>query len=262
VFEALISSSWLRFKLENEAFWLLLAWVEAQSGESEEGKQALFTRLAQHLSFAAMDPGYIVLMVSEHPRIIAAGLQKKALTDSLVRANQARRSMEDSKGYMGPYLGRWKATPTPVTWTFEVSFNAVEAAALQPGEECRKVVGLVAGMPWYVELYRTAVYDETGGVEVFTNCSLPFEWTNLEDGGGFYFKYKIEVGVGTPRECDIEESDLLKRCWPADDMWGDTFAPWVDIVREGSDWLVDGELHMRLTVKATNEQGPSVLKDA
>jgi hypothetical protein len=270
VFEALLSSKRLQFKLENEAFWLLLSWVEAQSEEREEGKQALFERMAKGLRFHDMDPGYMLLMVSEHPRIVAAGLQKKALTDSLVRANQARRSKEDSKGYwefmVAPELGRWKGPPTPVMWTFEVRFSAVEAAALQPGEECRKIVGLVAGIPWYVELYHGTMLESSSEeleeeAFIYTNCSMPFKWTYLDAGGGFYFQYNIEVGVGTPRACNIEQDDLLGRCWTQEKMWGDHFGDWDDIFREGSGWLVDGELRVRVTVKATNDQGPSVSED-
>jgi hypothetical protein len=40
----------LQLKTENEVFWLLLAWVEAQSEESEEGTQALFLKMVKQLS--------------------------------------------------------------------------------------------------------------------------------------------------------------------------------------------------------------------
>jgi hypothetical protein len=69
--------------MANERFWLLLSWVEAQSEESEEGKQEFFTRMAKQLYFHAM--------------------------------------------------------------------AAAEAAAVEPDNESRKVVGLAEGLPWMVE---------------------------------------------------------------------------------------------------------------
>jgi hypothetical protein len=118
----------------------LLAWVEAQSEESEENKQTLFTRLAQHLSFPAMDPGYILLLVSEHPRIIAAGLQHKVMRASLIPANVARRTngevdvlYERSPGFPVP-KERFPWPCGKATWTLDVSFNAVDVAPFKSGE--------------------------------------------------------------------------------------------------------------------------------
>jgi hypothetical protein len=52
--------------------------------------------MAKHLHFHVLDPGYILLLVSEHPRIIAAGLQHKVIRASLIHSNLARRT--DNEG--------------------------------------------------------------------------------------------------------------------------------------------------------------------
>jgi hypothetical protein len=255
VFEALISSDGLQLKTENEAFWLLLAWVEAQSEESEEGKQEHFSRMAVGLHFDCMDPGYILLLVSEHPRIIAAGLQHKATRTSLIRANLARRTADDIELFdqeeILDHLPVEFAGGKP-EWTFDVKFTTAEAAAVKSGKPCSKIVGLAAGLPWFVKLVHTQATDSGGEkLGVYTMCNLPFDWMSYEDGSGFYFQYKLEVGVGAPRE-----TSQTKRRWSRVRAFGKTFAAWEEVFRKGSEWLVNGELRVRVTVTKANGQGP------
>jgi hypothetical protein len=260
VFEALLSSEGLQIKTANEAFWLLLAWVEAQSEESEEGKQALFTRMAKHLSFPAMDPGYILLLVSKHPRIIAAGLESEVLRASLIHSNLARRT--DSE--VDWLYDRATDFPAPkerfpwpcgkATWTLDLSFNAADAAAVKSGQQCWKMVGLVAGLPWCVELEHED--DQENEVGVYTMSDLPFDWMTYGDGAGFFFHYKLEVALGTPHTKTFS-SDKSERTWTESRPWGGIFGAWDKVFREGSEWLVDGELRVRVTLETINDQGPS-----
>jgi hypothetical protein len=241
-------------------FWLLLAWVEAQSEESEEGKQELFTEMAKHLYFDCMDPGYILLLVSEHPRIIAAGLQYKATRACLIHANLARRNPEEIDVFdeTGPSDHPMFYTLGKVdTWKFDARFIPADVAAIESGAECRKVVGLVAGLPWCLELFR----GDEGGVEagqalMRTTCSLPFEWMTYENSAGFYYKYKLKVGVGAQGEWTAEEG--ITRYWSttADKTYHDSLGTWDEVFEEDSSYLVDGVLHVRLTVMINNDQGP------
>jgi hypothetical protein len=263
VFEALLSSKGLQLKTANEAFWLLLSWVEAQSEESEEGKQELFTRMAKHLSFPAMDPGYILLMVSEHPRIIAAGLQHKVMRASLIHANLARRTdnevdwlYEKSESFRG----RKECFPRAcgkATWALEVSFNAAEVAAFRSGQACRKVGGLVAGLPWCVGLERRPGQGREVGV--CTMWGLPFDWVTYKDGAGFFCQFKVEVALGTPHT--KTGTFAGQRTWVQAASSGLCVGAWDDVFRMGSEWLVDGELRVRVTVTTVNDQGPSKFAD-
>jgi hypothetical protein len=236
--------------------------VEAQSEESEEGKQELFNRLAKHLHFDWMDPGYILLMVSKHPRIIAAGLQHEVTTASLVHSNLARRAHEDidefylrTTGFYAPRIRkhRFSWPCGKATWTLDVSFNAAEATAATSGQKCRKVAGLVAGLPWYVELQRRA--DQGKEVGVSTMCHLPFNWMTFGNSSGFFFNYHVEAKRNTTF---LFGGTFLvfERTWTELDSVGDAFGTWDDVFREGSEWLVDGELRVRVTVETTNDQGP------
>jgi hypothetical protein len=255
--KALISSSEIQAKSENEIFWLMLAWVEAQSEESEEGKQELFTQMTKQLYFSEMDPGYILLMVSEHPRIISAGMQSKVLKECLTRANLARRTSDEVQAFE-----KQRTTLTKLfilcsgksTWTFNVRFRPAEAAAIDPNGGCRKVVGLGAGMPWYIELHRTAGEMEVQQAAMYTMCGLPFEWMTFRNGAGFYYHYTLQVGVGTENETAF--TDDGKRRWTGDIAGGKCFASWADLFREGSMWLVNGELHVKLTLTIIRDQGP------
>jgi hypothetical protein len=261
VFEALLSSKGLQLQTANEAFWLLLSWVEAQSEESEESKQELFTRLAQHLSFPAMDPGYILLLVSKHPRIIAAGLESEVLRASLIHANVARRTDDEVNWLFKRPTGlpvpkesfRWPCGKA--AWTLDENFNAADVAAFKSNQVCRKVVGLVAGLPWSVRLQRAV--DQGQEVGVYTTCDLPFDWMAYGDGAGFFFIYRLEVALNTPHTTTFSSNS--ERRWTEITAWGGRFGAWDDVFREGSEWLVDGELRVRVTVTTINDQGPSTL---
>jgi hypothetical protein len=262
VFEALLSSKGIQLKTANEAFWLLLSWVEAQSEESEEGKQALFTRMAKHLQFHSMDPGYILLMVSDHPRIISAGLQLKAVKDSLRHSNQARRTHDEIEEFhaAGPSMPSLTRPGERVSWAFNGRFKAADITAIKTGEECSKVVGLGAGLPWYIELcLQKGAEAEAIQAAVYTNVRLPFDWMTYEDGGGFYFRVDLIVGFGTP--CVTNVLDSVWRNWCEERACGDRFAAWDDVFREGSEWLKDGELCVGVIISIINDQGPSVSKE-
>jgi hypothetical protein len=237
--------------------------VEAQSKESEERKQELFNRMAKHLHFYAMDPGYILLLVSEHPRIIAAGLQYKATRACLIHANLARRTPEEVDMVEEKCdLSIFNTLGEVDTWTFDARFTPADVAAVDSGTPCRKVVGLVAGLPWIVELFHGNKGGEEAGQAILrTMCSLPFEWMTYEDGAGFYYQYKLEVGVGAQRERTVERG--ITRFWStaADKTYHDAIGTWTEVFGEGSGWLVDGVLHVRLTVIIDNDQGPERAAD-
>jgi hypothetical protein len=260
VFEAIFSSKNLDVATENEAFWLLLAWVEAQNEESEEGKQELFNRMAKHLYFYAMDPGYILLLVSKHPRIIASGLQTQALMKALTRSNLARRTFDEVAEFdrEGPRMPSVATSGGDVSWTFYVSFTTAEVADTEPTFVRKKVVGLVAGLPWYIGLHRHCKPTGAAGAVVLTMCHLPFDWMTYKDGDGFYFTCTLEVGLGTPRVVTLE--DGCRSYWTRKRACGGRLGLWEDVFREGSEWLVNGELGMRLVVTVSNDQGPSVSK--
>jgi hypothetical protein len=233
--------------------------VEAQSEESEEGKQELFNRMAKHLRFAAMDPGYILLLVSKHPRIIAAGLESEVLRASLIYSNMARRTDDEvdwlyEKTIVFPVpKERFPLPCGEATWTLDVSFNAADVAAIESGGERCKVVGLVAGLPWYVTLKHQAAQGQEVGV--YTMCDLPFDWMTYGDGAGFFFHFTLEAALGTP----FTKAFLFagKRTWTELAAWGGAFGAWDDMFREGSEWLLDGELRVRVTLTTIHDQGPS-----
>jgi hypothetical protein len=220
--------------------------------------------MAKHLSFAAMDPGYILLLVSKHPRIIAAGLESEVLRASLIHSSLARRTDDDldvfyerSPGFPVPKKKISRASwpfGRATWWTLDVSFNVADATAATSGQKCCKVVGLVAGLPWYVELQRRA--DQGKEVGVSTVCHLPFDWMTFGDSSGFFFRYGVDWALGTPRRSLLFKV-CGKRTWTELDSVGDAFGTWDDVFREGSEWLVDGELRVRVTVETTDDQGPS-----
>jgi hypothetical protein len=259
-FEALLSSEGLQLKTENETFWLLLSWVEAQSEESEEGKQELFTRIAKHLQFHAMDPGYVLLLVREHPRIIAAGLQGQVLLESLIRANLARRAaqqvdhMDSQHGFK---LSSGRAPSGKVSWTKKMTFTAADIACMTSvGTGRCKELGLVAGIPWTVQLDREDT-EGTHQAALFTGCKPPGEWDSIETGKGplgFFFTYCLAAGATRRRSIKQSPAQGVS-IWTDSMMWGGDLAAWGEVFAEGSQWLRDGGLDVKATITTCNDQG-------
>jgi hypothetical protein len=251
VFESLISSDSLQLKTENEAFWLLLAWVEAQSEESEEGKQELFTRMAKHLHFHDMDPGYILLLVSKHPRIIAAGLQVKVLTECLRHATVARRTpaqVASFNKHSGIKLTSSHAPLGKVSWTKHVTFTAADIVGMtSSGATCIKIVGLVAGIPWRVMLLRAdnQVRVCTGSAAI-CGAGLP----GTREGGGIFFTYCLEVGAAMSKTHVSRDG-----AWTNGLLWyHESSGAWEEVFAEGSGWLRDGQLDVKVTITICNDQ--------
>jgi hypothetical protein len=256
VFESLISSDSLQLKTENEAFWLLLAWMEAQSEESQEDtgedEHELFNRMAKHLRFHAMDPSYILLLVSEHPRIISAGLQGRVLRESLGHATLARRTPTQVANFnrCSVKLSSSRVPSGKVSWSKDVTFTASDVAEASNDRFCHKTVGLVAGIPWKVRLDRED--DDVVKVSTGLDAFLGYKALHHSLGGGIFFSYRLEIG---PRSrvytSSIHDAAEL---WTDGTLWSEALGAWEDVLAEGSDWLRDGNLDVKVTITIRNDQ--------
>jgi hypothetical protein len=192
-------------------------------------------------------------------------MESTALRACFIRSNLARRTREEVDMFCkkGPSdLSVSDSLGQVDAWRFSAAFSAAEIAAIESGTRCRKVVGLVAGLPWCLELYRTAADgEEAGQAALSTMCSLPFKWMTYKDGAGFYYQYKLRVGVGAPRERTLEKGTTRYWTTTADNTDCHSFGTWNKVFREGGGWLVDGVLHVRLTVMINIDQGPERAED-
>jgi hypothetical protein len=259
LFKALLSSNSLKVKAENEAFWLLLAWVAAQSEESEEGKQALFIRMAKGLRFHDMDPGYILLMVSNNPRIVAAGLQARVLADCLGQANLARRTPQQVDGFRRysnsqPLSGR--APLGKVSWTKKVTFTASDIASVTSGHPNYKGVGLVAGMLWGVQLVRKTDDKSPDRVGLYIGPSFPLGWGYCgSTGAGLFLRYSLTAGAARSRTIGPVNEGSIRHWTNEDFVWGKTMEPWEEVFGHGSEWLRNGGLDVTVNITTCNDQG-------
>jgi hypothetical protein len=233
--------------------------VEAQSEESEEGKQELFNRMAKHLRFSAMNPGYILMMVSEHPRIISAGLQGKALRESLGQASLAMRtpeqvtSMKKNQFTHDSGSPSSRAPPGEVEWIKDATFTAADIGAVTSTyKHCRKRVGLVAGIPWDVVLGRLSTHGQAHRAWLYTGCDAVYGWQSRSVGSGVCFSYRIIVG--DRRRVDIKPSP--RGSWFVTDgsIWGDSVKEWTEIFKPGSEWLRGPELYVEVIITTCNHQ--------
>jgi hypothetical protein len=196
-----------------------------------------------------MDPGYILLLVSEHPRIIAAGLQVKVLKECMGHATVARRTptqVASFRKHSGIKLTPSHAPLGQVSWTKDVTFTAADIAGMtSSGARCSKVVGLVAGIPWDVRLDR--VDDE---VQVCTG-SAPWLGAGLPGarGGGIFFTYCLEIGAAMSGTYECRDEP-----WTDGLLWYECLGAWEEVFAEGSGWLRDGKLDVKVTITICNDQ--------
>lgn len=170
--------------------------MEAQSDETEQGKQALFKRMAKHLRFDAMQPGYVLLLVCDHPRVIAAGLQATVLRASLNGANSPSRLPKGTYGYKR--VGSRYAMPSlrvkggfgSISRSHKVELSAADVTRVRQGHAVKRTVGLIAGMPWVLTIDRTQTTTAAGGVEsrhrLNVRCDSPFTYATGQMTGFYY----------------------------------------------------------------------------
>lgn len=256
-FEALLSSEHLQVKTEGEAFWLLVSWVEAQSAETEEGKQALFERMVGHMRFHAMDPGYILLIVTQNRRVIAAGMGEKLLRESLIHSHLRRRTSAQGKDYLAnrPKLAllESRAPSGIVSWALGCSFTVTEVCELAQGRRPYRF-GLVGGMPWLIQLAYNKERSPKN-IGAYMMPSSPVKTEMYKDGSGFFHGFSVEVGCGTFKYTMLGSSECAD-IWRAPLGRGYDFASLEELTADGSPWLKEGNLHIKVTICLNNEPVP------
>lgn len=239
--------------------------MEGQADEDEDGKQALFKRLAQHLRFFAMDPSYILLVVSKCPRILTADMQVLVLSESLRRADLARRCPSHHDAFLrsNPNAPKARGPRGDVFWTFRVTFSAAEIAEASVVDRgVAKVGGLVAGFPWKVVLVRQRASSEDrerDKVYLYTGHRGFKDRSAGGDWHGLLFKYEMFVGTDKGAHRTAGPGAYGSAKWAADKIPGTEVGFWEAMFKENSPWLrAGGMLNVKVTIWVQNDQGPSV----
>jgi hypothetical protein len=153
--------------------------------------------MAKHLRFDAMDPAYVLLLVCDHPRIIAAGLQTTVLRTSLNRANNPKKPPKAMDGYgsVGARsaslpVGRDRGRSGKVSWSTKVELSAAAVTSVRQGHSVKRTVGLIAGMPWVLTIDQTQTTTAAGGAEtdhrLNIRCDSPFDYATGQRTGFVY----------------------------------------------------------------------------
>ena len=233
VFRRLLASEALQLQSENEAFILLVAWMEQSPNVTDDAQHlALFKELAPLLRFHHMTTDFLanIVLGSGHVHR-SGGLMLPVLHLALVQREASPPALREERAIQGS-MNRG-VVPSLASWELKATFTLEEVAALQQGARIMKWCGFVAG--YLADLYAERKKEtDTLALHSFISIPKPF---NVP-------KYTSEL------EGALSEGVCLHQAWTLPPNikkttsriygniawgWADVFGkPWAEVVREGS----------------------------
>lgn len=125
VVEILLKNRYLRLKSENDAFYLLLAYIETYHMRYHVGSQMVFLHLASHLRFHHMSLNYLANVVIHCPYITAMEKLTEIMTVALGHRD-INQSMLAKRGLAGDLRGAQKSGSMDFRFYFQ-PHESVEA---------------------------------------------------------------------------------------------------------------------------------------
>ena len=254
VLKRLLASEALQVQLENEAYALLVAWLEQsphteyhdsddEDDQDEDRRLALFTELAPLLRYHHMTTGFLATVVCECSLMQESGLLPSVMRSAIGQRDVPPSLLKESKtGKRDRGIGASNAS-----WEVKASFTLEEVAALEPDEVIDKWCGLVAGYPAYLHVAReTAAKGDTLGAHFGVHLpGAAVSDDTLEAGVGLDYNMTLSPGVEMGWTSDFFSHGTFT-AWG----WNNAFRnPWAEAVREGSPHFPGGQLEVKATVK-------------
>ena len=243
VMKVLLGSETLQLRSENDAYYLLCAWLsQAQCIPDEPERQTLFKKLVPQLRFHHMSPDFLCAVISVCPYANASGL-----IPYIRRCSQALRvpppARTKAKGLKWCFNDRSKGHPE---YTFRGNYKLAELSLLGKlptnATGLHLYLGLAAGFP--VAVYVKHKAEGTMGVYVHVEMP-PWQGFDTENSVGWCvgFVYSIKVG-----ELGFTSTYFFERTY----SWGypNFFKKkWEEVVYPSSPYFPDGELTLDVTMK-------------
>jgi len=247
VMSILLGSDKLQLRSENDAYYLLCAWLSQSRRISDQKEcRVLFSRFLPQLRFEHMSQDFLSAFVSACPYANASGLFSyilrysharltlpRNLHDShkkLVKMGKKDRSMGDLPCTLKSKLGLQDLLPLKLKKAPEVP------------ERISKYIGLALGFPVAVQVNREA----KGLFGIYVYVGMPL-WQGLSVDEGRESRVAFECWVETGKKTNYLGylfNGKGSRGWP--DFFG---KPWEDVVFPDSPYFPDGVMTMEVTMK-------------
>lgn len=180
---------------------------------SDVERQTLTSRLVRTVKRLArtITPSYVRSVVATDPMIVKARHVSTLLADALDRELLSRRTDEEMQHVSSGDLGAPSVPAGQASWTLRGCFTAHHIAKAATGVCASRIVGLVAGYPWFIQLEQKKSGAQQDGEEeneegagdvptlvgVYAGPSWEANKTSNPKHGSF-FTYSLEGACGTP----------------------------------------------------------------
>jgi len=250
VMEALLGSDKLQLRSENDAYYLLCAWLSQSERISDEGsRRTFFKRVFPQLRFHHMTEDFFGAFLSACP--YTRSLDSDFLLDNLMSRSVARRTLPlilpDSQRKTIK-MGEKDRSTHNLMCTFVSRFDLLDLLPLKkaPGQRVHKFIGLASGFPVAVSVQREG--KGTMGLYVFLGMPRGKGRAEraIEDHAGFLVRLEAG-GVGKTMANMFQGNG-----WGWQDFLG---MPWEEIVYENSPYFPNGVITVGLTMDSIGRFG-------
>jgi hypothetical protein len=236
---ALLSSENLNIQSENEAYYLLGAWLH-QSHIREEGKASIFQLCAGWIRFRHISHDYLASVVAHCPLASKFHLYADILQSALLYRELSPRARENMPDEVtaGRLPDRKKGHGK---WELNIIFSLQELVDVKVGKRIFKSGGLVGGYPLILGVMREGRGDT---VKMCLSLSLP------PMVGETLFRGRLERSVGFDTTLQLGSKSVEKTTYLCTSIGEDHHFPdvrWCELIRAGGPYVSNDELHIRMT---------------
>eukprot|EP00624_Nannochloropsis_granulata_P006579 evm.model.NODE_49489_length_41668_cov_28.749687.3 len=247
VMSILLGSDKLQLRSENDAYYLLCAWLSQSKRISDQKEcRVLFSRFLPQLRFQHMSKDFLNAFVSACPYANAPGLLSYILRHSHARLTLPRNLHDSHKKLVR--MGKKDRSMGDLPCTIKSKLDLQDLLPLklkkapEVPERVSKYIGLASGFPVAVQVNR----DAKGVFGIYVYVGMPV-WQGLIVDGGVESRVAFECWVKTRKT-----TNYLGYLFNGKGGWGwpDFFGkPWEDVVFPNSPYFPDGVMTVEVTMK-------------
>jgi hypothetical protein len=236
--EALLGSDKLDVHVEDEAYYLLGAWLHQSAHVKAEDMVSVFKSLAAKIRFHHISADFLACVVTCCPLACESGLALSFLRSGLMHREASKQLLAAENCDVGP-PNRGSGNEE---LTFITSALLDYVSRMEIGSSMSKYIGVVAGFPICVGLDR----EENDTLGLYLHSFMP-----QVEGETFASCLERRVGFGVT----FESNSVLRSFYDHinDDEGfgcGDFFEkPWGEVVYENSPYFPEGKMSITITLK-------------
>jgi hypothetical protein len=245
-FGELLGSDALQVQKEEEAYYLLGAWLHQSPHVHEEERVAVYNTLVGNIRFHHISSDFLACVVACCPLATASGMALSFLQSAFVYRNVKKSLAEESEADLGA-VDRGGGDEE---WVFASRLMLEDVIKLEKGSEIYHHLGLAGGLSVAVNVVHE---EEPETVGVYACFMLPHP---VHESFNECLERRIGFRVSTELGSEVMTFSYLHKynhSWGEGDFFG---KPWEEVVYANSPYFQDGALAVKITVKkiGTEEQ--------